>query len=176
MYPLSVKQTYFAVFNSSASSAAKNLSLIILSVTSAAKHISNTKNNEEKCKVKRSSPKLSLANKLILYTSTMVPTLIFSSVCWLNNVTNTKSLENVQKRCTKWISSDWKSNYKQLLLKCRFLPLSLYLQLQDILFLTKCMNGGFEYNFYKYLCFRGHPSLLRSNNCLTKFFSPRRCL
>ena len=30
-----------------------------------------------------------------------------------------QSLEKVQKRSTKWISSDWKSNYKELLLRKR---------------------------------------------------------
>ena len=64
----------------------------------------------------------------------VVRTLIYGSVCLFNNVTNTKSLENVQKYCTKWISNDRTSNYQQLLLKWRILPLSLYLQLQDILF------------------------------------------
>ena len=100
----------------------------------------------------------------------MVPTLIYDSVCcvcWFNIVTNTKSLENVQKRCTKGISGDWKSNYKQLLLKCRLLPLSLYLQSQDILFPTKCMISGFVYNFDQYFCFRDHPRPLRSISCLT---------
>ena len=97
----------------------------------------------------------------------VVPTLIYGSVCWFNNVTNTKCLEKVQKRCTRWISSDWKSNYKQLLLKCNLLPLSLYLQLQDILFLMKCMGGRFDYNFDRYLCVRDHPRPVRSDNYLT---------
>lgn len=117
--------------------------------------------------LKRSSPTLSLITKLNLYKSMVVPTLIYGSVCWFNNVTNTKCLEKVQKRCTRWISSDWKSNYKQLLLKCNLLPLSLYLQLQDILFLMKCMGGRFDYNFDRYLCVRDHPRPVRSDNYLT---------
>ena len=117
--------------------------------------------------LKKNSPKLSLATKLNLYKTMVEPTLNCGSVCLFNNVTNTKYLENVQKRCTKWIRNDWKSNYKQLLLECRILPLSLYLQLQDIFFLTKCMNGGFDYNFQQYLRFKDHPRLLRSDNCLT---------
>ena len=116
-----------------------------------------------------------------------VPTLIYDSLCWFNNVTNTKSLKNYEE-AVQGISSDWKSNYKQMLREYRILPLSLCLQLPDILILKKGMNGGFDHYFVPHHCFRIYPRPLRSDNCLSfkqrkprsticnKVSSPGRCL
>ena len=89
---------------------------------------------------------------VFLYKSLVVPTLISLSVCWFKKVTKTNFLGKVQKRGTKWISSDWKSNYKQWLLEC---------------FLLAICNSSFDANFDQYLFFRDHPCPLGSDSCLT---------
>ena len=93
------------------------------------------------CLLKRSSPLLTMSVKLNLFKSMIIPVLIYGSSCWYANIDNLKSLENVQKRALKWVCSDRNSTYKELLLKAGKLPLSLYMQLQDLLTLSKCMTG-----------------------------------
>ena len=118
----------------------------------------------------------------------MVPTLIYGSVCWFNNVTNNKSLKNVQKRCTKWIRIDRKSNYKHLPTEMSITTLISLLTATGYHIPDICVIGGFYHNFDRYVRFRDHPSPLRSDNCLTfehkkgvrhyanKVFPPERCL
>ena len=64
----------------------------------------------------------------------VLPVLLYGIACWFANVTNTKTLESVQKKSWKWINNTSNNNYKELLYYNLILPLSLYLQLQDLLF------------------------------------------
>ena len=82
--------------------------------------------------LKRSSHHLTPSIKLNLYKSMVLPVLLYGSVCWFANVTNTKVLESVQKKSLKWINSTSNNNYRELLFCSRILPLSLYLQLQVV--------------------------------------------
>ena len=77
------------------------------------------------------------------------------SVCWFANVTNTKVLENVQKKSMKWINKTSNNNYEELLYCSRILPLSSYLLLQDLLFLSKSLTGHFTFNIGQFV--RGQP-------------------
>ena len=54
--------------------------------------------------------------------------------------------------------------YKELLLKAGILPLSLYMQLQDLLTLSKCMTGYFDIDFNPYLCLRKCTRDIRSSH------------
>ncbi len=96
--------------------------------------------------LKRSSPSLTPPTKMKLYKSMVLPVLIYGSTCWFANVENTKNLEGVQKKCLKWIYCTSNSNYKELLQQSQILPLSLYLQLQDLLLLSKMLRGYFEFD------------------------------
>ena len=91
--------------------------------------------------LKRSSPKLSAPTKLKLYKSLVLPGLIYGSTCWFANLGNTKNLEGIQKKCLKRINCTSKSNYKELLQQSRTLPLSLFLQIQDLLLLSNMLSG-----------------------------------
>ena len=75
--------------------------------------------------LKRSSPRLTPSVELKLYKSMVLPVLLYGSVCWFANVTNTKVLESVQKKSLKWINKTSNNNYKDLLCFSRILPLSL---------------------------------------------------
>ena len=116
------------------------------------------------CLLKRSSPLLTMSVKLNLLKSMIIPVLIYGSSCWYANIDNLKSLENVQKRALKWVCSDRNSTYKELLLKTGILPLSLYMQLQDLLTLSKCMTGYFAIDFNPYLCLRKRTRDIRSSH------------
>ena len=51
------------------------------------------------------------------------------------------SLERVQRRATKFILNDYVSDYKTRLRRLSFLPLSLWLDLRDVMFLVKCLQS-----------------------------------
>ena len=123
--------------------------------------------------LKRSSPRPtpSVKLKLNLYKSMVLPVLLYGSVCWFANVTNTKVLKSVQKKSLKWINNTSNNNYKELLYFCRILPLSFYLQLQDLLFLSKSLSGQFNFNIDQFVCMRNTTRSLRSDNDLK--FQPR---
>ena len=74
-------------------------------------------------------PRLTLSVKLNLYKSMLFLVLLYGSVCWIAEVTNTIVLESFQKKSLKWINNTSNNNYKELFYYSRILPLSLYLQL-----------------------------------------------
>ena len=79
------------------------------------------------------------------------------------NVTNTKVIESVQKRSLRWINSTGNNNYKELLYCSRILPLSLYLQLQDLI-LSKFLTGHFNFNIDQFVYMKTTTSSLWSDN------------
>ena len=63
-------------------------------------------------------------------------------------------LENVQRRATKFITGDYESDYKSRLLKLDLLPLMHWYELQDLLFLIKCLqNQPDNINIYDHVKF-----------------------
>ena len=70
------------------------------------------------------------------------------------------NLERVQRRATKYLLNDFVSDYKTRLHQLHLLPLSLWLDLQDIMFLIKCLKGQGEdnnFNIFDYIQFSsGH--------------------
>ena len=114
--------------------------------------------------VKRSSPMLPTAAKLNIYKSMIIRTLIYGSNTWNPNIQCCKTLEKIQKESLKWVNGD--RNYPESLKKCKILPLTLYLQLQDLLTMSKCLNGHYDYNFNDFICLRDSDRSLRSNDYL----------
>ena len=51
------------------------------------------------------------------------------------------TLENVQRRATKFILNDYTSNYKDRLITLNLFPLMYWYELQDILFFIKCLQS-----------------------------------
>ena len=49
-------------------------------------------------------------------------------------------LERVQRRATKFIVNDYSANYKSRLISLQLLPLMYWLEVQDIMFLIKCIK------------------------------------
>ena len=65
------------------------------------------------------------------------------------------NLERVQRRATKYLLNDYVIDYKSRLRQLNILPLSLWFDLRDIMFLIKCLQNNNEDNFniYDYVKF-----------------------
>ena len=55
-------------------------------------------------------------------------------------VKDIQSIEKIQRRATKYILSDYNSDYKSRLLSLNLLPLMYWLDLQDLVFFIKCLK------------------------------------
>ena len=79
--------------------------------------------------------------KLCLYKSIILPIITYASPCLLLSKQSQAEIEVFQKRVLKWVLADYKSPYRVLLEKSELLPLSLFLQVLDLLHLSKlCQN------------------------------------
>ena len=79
--------------------------------------------------------------KKILYLSLVRSQLIYCSPVWhpqfINDIT---TIENVQRRATKFILNDFFSDYKSRLIKLNLLPLMMYLEINDIMCFVKYLK------------------------------------
>ena len=71
-----------------------------------------------------------------------LPILIYGSPCWSPNVHSLKRLESVQKYATTVMVGS--NEYKANLLETNLLPISLYLQLTDLLVLFRFIQGYYD--------------------------------
>ena len=94
----------------------------------------------------------------------IVPILINGSNVWYPNIQCCKTLEKIQKESLRLINED--RDYLDGLKKWKLLPLTLHLQLQDLLTMSKCLNEHYDYNFDDFICLRDSDRLLRSSDCL----------
>ena len=114
--------------------------------------------------------------------------MIYGSPCWYPIVENLKELENVQKKCVKWINNGYDVNesYKDIH-ATYILTISLYLYLQNLLLLHKCINGAYGFDCSDYVSLKDPAHDLRSENdivferkprlfkCEQNFFIQSRC-
>ena len=76
-----------------------------------------------------------------LYLSVVRSKLPYCSQLWRPHLKkDILLLERVQRRATKYILSDYSSNYKDRLISLRILPLMYWLELNDILYLVKALK------------------------------------
>ena len=61
---------------------------------------------------------------------------------WYANTTGLKAMERFQQRTTKWIAGYSDETCKERLVRLQFLPVCLYLEMHDVLLLSKIMNGN----------------------------------
>ena len=77
------------------------------------------------------------------YTGYVVPIAVYASQTWLPNKGNLTEFEKVQHHATKWIiGSDL--SYQNRLIKLHILPLSLYVEIHDLLMLLSIKTGEFD--------------------------------
>ena len=75
--------------------------------------------------------------KLCLYKSMILPIITYASPCLHLSKQSQAKIEVSQRRVLKWVLADYKSPYRVLLEKSELLPLSLFLQILDLLHLSK---------------------------------------
>ena len=92
--------------------------------------------------------------KLKAYRAYLVPILTYASLVWYGKCGNCVRLEVIQKRAMRWIVASatgrecsFKDTYRHL----KLLPLSLYLELHDILFLLQIFYGKYAIDFADFL-------------------------
>ena len=77
-----------------------------------------------------------------LYLTLVRSKLTYCSQLWRPyQIKDIITLENVQRRATKFITNDYISDYKSRLMQLHLLPLMYQYELQDLLFLIKCLQN-----------------------------------
>ena len=101
------------------------------------------------------SSSTSTASKRSLYLSLVRSHLVYCSPLWRPQLKQSIiSLERLQKRASKYILNDFTSNYKERLTKIHLLPLMMLFELNDILFLIKCLKKPSKcFDITKYIRF-----------------------
>ena len=100
-------------------------------------------------------------NSSIILGKQMYLTLVRSHLCYASQlwrphlVKDVRNLESVQQRATKFILQDFTMDYKARLISLALLPVSMWLGLQDILFLIKCIKDHSDnFNILDYVSIR----------------------
>ena len=121
--------------------------------------------------IKRScSPLLCEADKLKVYKSFVVPIATYASAVWFPSKGNMKLIEQLQHRATRWIT-DPDLDYKRRLLRLNLLPLSLYLQMHDILLFVKIVTGHYDIPWES--CISYAPTISTRSSDSPLFYVPR---
>ena len=85
---------------------------------------------------------LSVFNKKSLYVSLVKSHLLYCSVIWRPHLRkDIMLLERVQRRASKFLLNDYSSDYKSRMISLNLLPLSMVMELNDILFFLKSLRS-----------------------------------
>ena len=84
-----------------------------------------------------------LETKLNAYVGYVVPVISYASQVWYPSKTEMREIERVQQKATTWILN-YSIGYKERLRTLKILPLSMYIELHDILFLQSVMDGKYS--------------------------------
>ena len=79
-----------------------------------------------------------------------MPILTYCSQSWLPNNSCLRDMERVQKIATKLFYGSHIEN-RELLLKCNLLPVSIYCELHDILYLDSLLKGKYDIDINKFI-------------------------
>ena len=106
--------------------------------------------------IKRNSANLSMIGKENLYKTMILPIITYASQSWYSTTTSLRTLEALQRRVVKWIKFD--DDHPRGLILTNLLPLSLYLQLLDLMMLSKIINGGCDINYSRFVTVANEPN------------------
>lgn len=91
----------------------------------------------------------SVRAKRLLYTSLITPSILYGSPVWRPqwplHQCDVLRFERLQRHLTKYILNDYCSDYKSRLIALKLLPLTMVFELQDIMFLVKCLKFSHDY-------------------------------
>ena len=114
--------------------------------------------------LRRNLPKMLTPDmKFKLFRIYISPALAYASGVWHPNRGDLKKIQRLQRICFKWI--DYRSSFHQLLDEYHHLPISLHLQMQDLLLFNKLTMGLDDFTIWDYVCSNQHNNNyeLRSN-------------
>ncbi len=86
-----------------------------------------------------------------LYKSMVLPILSYGSPAWSPSKGDLKTIEQVQRRATKWILGYSDLAYADRLQALNILPLSLNLQIYDILTFVKLLNDDSNFPWFNFV-------------------------
>ena len=118
--------------------------------------------------LRRNLPKMLNPNmKFKLYRIYILPALTYASGVWYPNRGDLKKMQRLQRICFKWI--DHRKPFHELLDQYHHLPISLYLQMQDLLLFNKLTYGLYDFAIWNYVCLNQQNKFyeLRSNSSST---------
>ena len=96
------------------------------------------------------SSNCSINVKINAFTGYVMPILTYCSQSWLPNNSCLRDMERVQKIATKWFYGSH-IEYRERLLKCNLLPVSMYFELHDILYLDSLLKGKYDIDINKFI-------------------------
>ena len=101
------------------------------------------------------SSTVSVSVRKLLYLTLVRSHMLYCSVVWRPYMRkHTILLERVQRRATKFILNDYHSDYKTRLISLGLLPLSMVLELNDIIFFLKSLQSpSASFNILDYVSF-----------------------
>ena len=122
--------------------------------------------------IRRTIPHAPVYLKKQLYITLVRSHLTYCSQLWRPRLLkDIRSLEQIQRRATKFILQDFSSDYKTRLIKLNMLPLMHWLELQDVMFLVKCFKDPSEnFNPLTFVSFITHSTRSATNHKLTVNF------
>ena len=85
----------------------------------------------------------------------ILPIITYASQCWYATTTSLRKLEALRRRVVKWITFD--DDHRRGLISTNRLPLSLYLQLLDLVMLSKSINNGCDINYSRFVTVTNEP-------------------
>ena len=86
----------------------------------------------------------SIKTKLNGYVGYDVPVVSYASQVWKPNKREAKDIEKIQKRATAWIMNTWDMKCKDRLSKLNLLPLTMYIELHDLLLYINFLEGKYN--------------------------------
>ena len=119
------------------------------------KNIKTTNCYKRLAMLRRNLPKmLNPDMKFKLYRIYTLTALAYASGVWQPNRGDLKKIQRLQRICFNWI--DYRSSFHQLLDKYHHLPISLHLQMQDLLLFNKLTMGLYDFTIWDFVCSNQH--------------------
>ncbi len=77
----------------------------------------------------------------------ILPIVCYCSVVWYANNSDLQLIESIQKKVTRWILNYNQQSYVERLRTLNLLPLTYYLQMMDLLCLSKIICGQYDFDW-----------------------------
>ena len=90
-----------------------------------------------------------ITSKLNAYTGYVVPIVVYGKSVTHYSKSNLRAIEKTQRTATKWMLNS-RIPYKCRLQKLRMLPLSLYIEMHDLLLFISIVRNNYEIDFNQY--------------------------